>query len=285
MTMPPNDLVTSRRAACSTGIGKGYMSNKNFKLSFRLAEVLLLVFELNLGLAGLVMVYSAFAGPAAKLYLPAQVLVSLLPGVMTVCYAGWLVYRHHCLARAKSRPAALLGATLLGFVAIGFGAAVGKLATTFYSDVFLLGLNSAIDDPELKRAGLGSLLAFLSIGCVFAVTFILRAGRGQWRSNESSLDDLHLKLRDLSSRVVPNWSEQLVPRIDALLDQSKQADAILTYQKAMGCEFDEASGAIADWPEQRLRLEVELLSNELQKSGDATVVLVRPIGESAMSAR
>ncbi len=255
------------------------MSHKKFTLPFRLAEILLLVFELNMGLAGLVMVYSAFAGPAAKLYLPALVMVSLMPGIMTVCFAGWLVYRHHCLARAKSRTSGLIGATLLGFVAIGFGAAVGKLVTTFYSDVFLAGVNAAISDPELKRAGLGSLLAFLSIGCVFAVTFILRAGRSQWRTNETSLDELHAKLHELGSRVVANWSEQLVPRIDALLDADQQAEAISLYREATGCGLDEASYAIADWPEQRLRLEVELLSAELQKSDECN-----PLAPKAVAA-
>lgn len=241
---------------------------KKFKLSFRLAEILLLVFELNLGLAGLAMIYSAFAGPATKLYLPAQVLASMLPATLTVCFAGWLVYRHHCLARAKSRAWGLLGATLLGFVAIGFGAAVGKLATTFSSDIYQAGLNTAIADPELKRAGLPSLLAFLAIGGVFAITFILRTARCQWRTTESSLDDLHSKLSHLSERVVANWSEQLVPRIDSLLEQGQKAEAVMAYRQSTNCSLEEASYAIADWPEHRLRLEVELLSEQLQNAGN-----------------
>lgn len=251
------------------------MAHKKFKLSFRLAEVLLLVFELNLGLSGLVMIYSAFVGPAAKLYLPAQVLASMLPAVMTVCFAGWLVYRHHCLARARSRATGLVGATLLGFVSIGFGAAVGKLATTFYSAPYLAGFSAAIEDPDLKRAGLGSLLAFLSIGGVFAVTFILRASRGQWRKSESSLDDLHQKLSGISERVIANWSEQLVPRIDALLDEDQLSEAIVTYQRAMNCGLDEASYAISDWPEQRLRLEVELLGQQLQANTETPCVTLK----------
>lgn len=238
---------------------------KKFKLTFRLAEILLLVFELNLGLAGMAMIYSAFAGPSAKLYLPAQVLASMMPAILTVCFASWLVYRHHCLTRARSRVWALCGATLLGIVAIGFGAAVGKLNTSFVSDVYQEGLSSAIADPELKRAGLSSLLAFLGIGGVFAVTFILRASRAQWRATETSLDDLHLKLGQLNSRLVANWSEQLVPRIDALIEQGQSAQAVLEYQRVTQCGLDEASYAIADWPEHRLRLEVETLQQSLER--------------------
>ena len=228
-----------------------------FKLPFQLSEIALLIFELNLGIAGLVMVASALSGSAVRLYLPATVMAGMFPVLLTVGFAAWLVHRQRCLSRAQHRGWALVGATCLGFVALGFGAAVGKLNMTFFSESYQAGLNAAIADPVLKRAGLNSLLAFLAIGLVFAVTFIRRAGRGPW-DDATSVEKLHVQLRQLGERVVANWSEQLVSRIDVLVNQGAQREAVAAYRAAIGCSLEDASDVISDWPEHRVRLEIEL---------------------------
>ena len=234
-----------------------------FKLPFQLSEIALLIFELNLGIAGLVMVASALSGSAARLYLPATVMAGMFPVLLTVGFAAWLVHRHRCLSRARHRGWALFGATCMGFVALGFGAAVGKLNMTFFSDAYQDGLNAAIADPVLKRAGLNSLLAFIGIGLVFAVTFIRRAGRGPW-DDAHSVQKLHVQLSQLGQSVVANWSEQLVSRIDVLMNQGAESEAIAAYRAAVGCSLQEASAVISDWPEQRVRLEIELLTQQLK---------------------
>ncbi len=45
----------------------------------------------------------------------------------------------------------------------------------------------------------------------------------------------------------------------------------MAYRQAMDCSLEEASYAIADWPEYRLQLEVELLSEQLQNAGNLSV--------------
>lgn len=233
-----------------------------FKLPFQLKEIALLIFELNLGIAGLVMVASAISGSATRLYLPATVMASMFPVLLTVGFAAWLVHRHRCLSRARHRGWGMLGATCLSFVALGFGAAVGKLNATFFSATYQNGLNAAIDDPMLKQAGLTSLLAFLGIGFVFAITFIRRAGRGPW-DDAGSVEALHVQLNQLGERVVADWSEQLVSRIDVLVNQGAEREAVIAYQAATGCRMEDASVVIADWPEHRVRLEIELLTKQL----------------------
>lgn len=233
-----------------------------FKLTFRLTEIMLLIFELNLGLAGLAMVHSALFGPASRLYLPAHVLAGLMPAIMTVGFAGWLVYRYRCISQARHRGWGLLGATCLGFVALGFGAAIGKLNVVFFSEIHEAALNQAIADPVIKRAGLMSLLTFLGIGFVFGVTFIMRAARGPW-TQETSMEDLHARINAIGAKVVKDWQEQLVPRIDQLLADDEVHKAQRVYREATGCSVDDASSVIGDWPEQRLRLELETLSSAL----------------------
>ncbi len=234
-----------------------------FKLSFRLTEIMLLIFELNLGVAGLAMIYSAVFGPATHLYLPAHVLAGLMPAILTVGFAAWLVYRYRCISRARHRAAGLFGALCLGIVALSFGAAIGKLNTVFFSEIHETALAEAIADPLIKRAGLMSLLTFIGIGFIFSVTFVLRAARGPW-ANGASHEELHARISAIGSHMVKDWTERLVPRIDRLLNEDNIQQATLAYREATGCSQEEAAAIIGDWPEQRLRLELETLSSALQ---------------------
>lgn len=235
-----------------------------FRLTIRLPEIMLMIFELTLGLAGLVMVSAALWGPADRLYLPAKVLAGMVPLILTVGFAAWLVYRYRCLSRARHKLWARCGAFCLGFVAMGFGAAVGKLNIVLFSDAYESAVALAINDPVLKRDGLTSLLAFLGIGFVFSVTFLLKAARGPWDQHDT-IQELHVRIDELGRRMVGGWNEQLVARIDRLLVDGKTNDAVTAYRATMGCSQEEAVCVIGDWPENRLRLEVECLTSTLQQ--------------------
>jgi hypothetical protein len=239
-----------------------------FKLTMRLTEIMLLIFELQIGLAGVAMVLSAITGDGSLLYLPANVLAGLIPAILTVGFAAWLVYRFRCISRARHRAWALLGATCLGFVAMGFGAAIGKLNGFFFSDIYAKALVTAVGDQQLKHAGLTSLLAFLGIGFVFAVTFILRAARGPWE-HETNSDELHARLNRLGAKLIPDWSEQLVGQIDRHLATQDVTAAIEVYRQATGANLDVATCVIGDWPEERLRIELDLLTNSVHAPANA----------------
>ena len=247
---------------------------KKLPLKFKLSELLLLIFELNLFVAGFVMIHAALTGKSAALYIPAQSLTGMLPALMTVGFSIWLVYRLRCLRRAENRRWALAGAWCLGIVAMSFGAAVGKLNMVHMSDPVQSAVASAIHSPLLKQAGLSSLLAFLSIGFIFSITFILKAARGPFAAKDTS-QQLQAQLSQLSERIVEGWSESLVAKIDAFHECGEVDKAIDCYLKKTGSSQDEASIVIADWPEQRLMLQIELLNQSLSedagRAGDGKV--------------
>lgn len=244
---------------------------QKFRLQFRLGDILLLVFELNMAAAGLLMLSSAMGLTTGWLYRPAEALAGMLPAIVTVGFAAWLVHRLRCVSEAPDRRWGLVAAVCLGIVAISFGAGAGKLAILCLTDAHQQVVRQLIHDPLTKYASLSGLTAFSLIGLVFAATFVLRAGKVTWRANQSR-ELLHERLSRLGEHVVENWAQQLVPRIDARLEQGAIEDAIRLYQAEFQCSRDEASDVIADWPEQRLRLELEVLSQNLQATGGAASV-------------
>lgn len=243
---------------------------KKLRLTFGLNEILLLVLEINLGFAGLVMIAASLSGQSSQLYAPARTMTGMLPALFCVGFASWLVYRLRCIRRAENRAAGLAGALCLGVVALSFGAAVGKLSMVCMTDGFREAVNYSINSPLQKQAGLMSFLAFIGIGLVFGATFVLRAGKGddiKGVSNES----LHEQIGEIGQRVVRNWSEQLVSRMDALIANGDLVAAIGIFRQETSCTADEASRVVDDWPEQRLHLQLELLKTQLRNSGDPTV--------------
>lgn len=242
---------------------------KKLPLNFKLSELLLLVFELNLFVAGVVMINAALTGSNTALYIPAQSLMAMLPALMTVGFAIWLVYRLRCLRQAKNRRWALAGAWCLGIVALSFGAAVGKLNTVHMSDTFQSAVATAIHSPLLKQAGLSSLLAFLSIGLIFSITFLFKAAKGPFVT-KGAAEQIQAQLSQLSEKIVRDWPESLVAKIDKLLKKGEVRQAITFYVGNTGCSHDEASIIIADWPEQRLMLQIELLNKSLAEDPDVT---------------
>ena len=233
-----------------------------FQLSFRINELFVLLFELLVGSAGLMMLFGAVRGNANGIDLPALAVSGMLPAILVVGFSSWLVYHLRCIGRAKSRVCGLVGAAFLGVTAIGFGAAVGKLSLVFMSPFFSRTVEAIITDPVHRRAGLPTLLAFMSIGFVFGVTFILRCGRRVWHEGGTS-ESLHHQVAAIGEHVVPDWSEQLVSRVNVLVESRNTREAIQLYCDATGCSFEEASCTIADWPAQRLRLELQILSDQL----------------------
>ena len=69
-------------------------------------------------------------------------------------------------------------------------------------------------------------------------------------------------------RIVGGWNDQLVARIDRLLNDNRTQEAVSAYQQATSCSTEEASCVIGDWPEHRLRLEVEYLTSTLQQAAE-----------------
>ena len=239
-------------------------------LSFRFTEILTLLLELNLFAAGILMICAALGLTWFNLYIPAEWLAASLPAMLCVGFAFWLVYRLRTLRQAKSRGWALAGATCLAIVAMSFGAAVGKLTMVFSTDLFDSFVVASIHDPAFKRAGLMSMLAFTSIGFVFGITFIRRAARGPWNSNESTAH-VQEQLSRLSEQVIQDWDAQLVSRIDSLLADGKTNEAVTTFQQETQTDLEEARNTIADWPEHRLRLQVDLLCTTLSENSSRTV--------------
>lgn len=252
---------------------------KKLRLRFRLGEILLLVFELNMAAAGLLMVSSAAGLTEGWLYRPAEVLFGMLPAILVVGFAAWLVHRLRCVSQARDRRWGLVAAVCLGIVAISFGAGVGKMAIVCMTEAHHQSVRGVIHDPLTKYASLSGLTSFTLIGLVFAVTFILRAGRATWRAHQSQ-DVLHERLSRLGERVIENWDQQLVPRIDSLLEQESTVQAVRLYRTEFNCSLDEATDVIADWPEQRLRLELELLSNNLHTPAQTVSVPIEDLAET-----
>jgi len=236
---------------------------KKFRLRFQLGEILLLVFELNMAAAGLLMVSSAAGVTNGWLYRPAEALAGMLPAFLVVGFAAWLVYRMRCVGQAQNRRWGLVAAVCLGLVAISFGAGVGKLAMVCLTTAHHQTVRDVIHDPLTRHATFGGLTTFTMIGSVFAVMFILRAGQATWRVKQSR-EFLHERLSRLGEQVVENWEQRLVPRIDHLLAQDATAQAIQLYRSEFQCSLDEATDVIADWDAQRLCLELQLLSDNLQ---------------------
>ncbi|MFP6763760.1 MAG: hypothetical protein VB858_09080 [Planctomycetaceae bacterium] len=240
---------------------------QRLSLKFQLNEMLLLVFELYLFVAGIVMVVSAITGSTAGLHFPADSLTVMLPGVMTVGFATWLVYRLRCLRQARARGWAMAGALCLSLVAISFGAAVGKLNMIHMSAWFQESITEMIHDPLLKRASLASHLAFLSVGTIFGLLFIAKAAKGPFTPQDRS-QELHNQLSQLSQKIVRNWSESLVAKVDAFLECGEVDQAIEYYRKKTRCTEDTSAIVIADWLEQRLVLQVEQLNRTIVKDSE-----------------
>lgn len=235
---------------------------KKLPLKFKLSELALLIFELNLFAAGLVMIHAALWGSSSALYIPSRVFIAMMPAAMSVGFAFWLVYRLRCLRQAENRRWALAGATCLGIVSLSFGAAVGKLNVIHMSEPFQLAVASAIENPLLKQAGLSSLLAFMAIGLIFSVTFIVKAAKGPFALQDTT-EQLSAQLSRLSEKIVHGWSDSLVAKIDSFLKVGEVDKAIDFYLEKTGCSEDEASIIVADWPEQRLVLQIEQLNRSL----------------------
>ena len=233
--------------------------------SFKLPELLLLVLELSLGTTGVLMLVAATKGNAAGMDLPAHLLMRLLPVILCVGFAAWLVFRLRCLGQAQSRLWGKVGAVCLTFVALGFGSAVGRLSMVTMSATYRDFFDQLMADPVTREAAQMSYFSFLWIGLVFGLTFFLRVGTRQFQT-KSSPDALHSQLDEIGRSVVGNWSEQLVARIDSLLGEGKRHAAIRVYEQESGCSFDEASLTIADWDTHRLRLQIDLLRDSLLNS-------------------
>lgn len=227
---------------------------------------MLLIFELNLGAAGILMLVAAARGSTAGMDLPAQALMRLFPALLCVGFAAWLVFRLRCLGLAKSRLWGQIGAICLTFVALGFGTAVGRLGMVTMTATFREHFDRLLADPVTREAGLTSHLSFLWIGLVFGLTFFLRVGTRRFQT-ESSRDALHEQLNEIGQRVMGNWSEQLVARIDELVAAGKRRNAVQLYEQETGCTFNEASLTIADWEDHRLRLQIDLLRDSLTDDG------------------
>ena len=251
---------------------------KKFRLTLGLNEILLLILELNLGFAGLVMIAASLNGQSSQLYASARAMTGMLPALFCVGFASWLVYRLRCIRQAKNRVAGLVGALCLGIVALSFGAAVGKLSMVCMTDGFKDAVNYSINSPLQKQAGLVSFLAFIGIGLAFGATFVLRAGKGNDVGTVSS-ESLHEQIVELGQQVVGDWSAQLVARMDEFIASGDAESAIGIYRQETSCSAAEASRVIDDWPEQRLRLQLELLKNRLQNSGNTNV----PVSFAALS--
>tara|TARA_R110002072_G_scaffold13481_1_gene56804 strand:- start:283913 stop:284677 length:765 start_codon:yes stop_codon:yes gene_type:complete len=236
---------------------------KKIRLTFTLNEILLLAVEINLAFAGLLMIAAAFSGQSEQLYAPARTMIGMLPALFCVGFASWLVYRLRCVRRARNRFAGLAGAMCLGIVALSFGAAVGKLSMVCMTDGFHEAVNYSINSPLQKQAGLMSFLAFVGIGLVFGATFVLRAGKENDRQSLSS-EALHVQIGEIGQQFVGDWSEQLVSRMDSLVTDGDFLAAIGIYRHETGCTAEEASRIVDDWPEQRLRLQLEVLTRLLQ---------------------
>ncbi len=278
----PRDLYLPRGSCPSTTCGHSqpvFAMKKKLRICFQPGEMLLLVFELNMAAAGLLMVSSAMGLTNGWLYRPAEALAGMLPAILVVGFAAWVVYRLRCVAQAQDRGWGLVAAVCLGLVAISFGAGVGKLALVCLTSAHHQVIRSVIHDPLTQRATYSGVTAFLMIGAVFAVTFILRAGRATWRVKRSQ-NCLHERLSRLGEQVVENWEQRLVPRIDRLLEQDATTQAIRLYQSEFQCSLDEAVDVIGDWAEQRLRLELELLSDNLQASDTAAPASVHALVET-----
>jgi hypothetical protein len=216
---------------------------------------------LNLFVAGLLMISAALGLKWFSLYVPAEWLAATMPAMLCVGFAFWLVYRLRTVREAKSRRWALTGATCLAIVAMSFGAAVGKLSMVFSTDTFESFIFASIHDPSFKRAGLLSMLAFTAIGFVFGLTFIRRAARGPWSSTTESTEHVRKQLSRLGERVIQDWDDQLVSRIDSLVEQNMTQEAVALFKKETCASQEEAKATIADWPEHRVRLQVDLLCN------------------------
>lgn len=230
--------------------------------SFRLTDLLVLAFELNLALAGVFMIVASVRGNTSGIYLPAEAIVGMLPAILVVGFAAWMVYRMRCVSRAVNRWQGLLAAGGLGIVAISFGAAVGKLSMVFSTDMFELAVSDISHDPLAREAGLCGLLTFTLIGFVFGSAFVLRAGKAT-PAPVMGAESLHSRLQQLGQRVVHNWNAQLVSRVDELVRNERHEAAARLYQSETGCPAEQAAQIIDDWPEQRLQLELELLERSL----------------------
>ena len=179
---------------------------------------------------------------------------------MTVGFALWLVYRLRVLREARSR--AWAGAMCLAIVAMSFGAAIGKLNMIFSTVAFDSFIDAAISDQSFKRAGLVGMLTFTAIGFVVGLTFIRQAARGPFSTAESAAH-VRDQLTRLSERVIHNWDEQLVSRVDALLERNECQKAVALFQAESKVSHEDAENAISDWPEYRLCLQVDLLCETL----------------------
>lgn len=232
------------------------------QFSFKLPELLTLVFELILGASGVLMLVAAINGNPAGMDIPAQALMRLLPVLLCVSFAGWLVFRLRCLGQSESRFWGQFGAVCLTLVALGFGSAVGRLGMVTMTAQFREHFAQLLADPLTREAGTMSYFSFLWIGLVFGITFMLRVGTRRFQA-EANSDALHAGLDRIGRRVIGNWSEMPVTRIDHLLDCGQRREAVDLYQKETGCSFNEASLTIADWDAHRLRLQIDLLQQSL----------------------
>jgi len=208
------------------------------------------------------MLIAALRGNPAGMDLPAHAMIRLLPVILCVGFAAWLVFRLKCLGQASNRRWGQIGAVCLTFVALGFGSAVGRLGMVTMSAPFRDAFDQLLADPIARKAAETSSFSFLWIGLVFGITFFLRVGTRRFQT-KSSPDALHAQLDEIGRSVVSDWPERLVARIDRLLDEGRRHDAIRIYQQESGCDFDEASLTIADWDAHRLRLQIDLLRHSL----------------------
>lgn len=241
--------------------------------SFKLPELLLLVLEPSLGTTGVLMLVAALKGNPSGMDLPAHVLMRLLPVVMCVGFAAWLVFRLKCLGQAENRRWGQVGAVCLTLVALGFGSAVGRLGMVTMSAPFRDTFDQLLADPVTRDAAQTSYFSFLWIGLVFGITFFLRVGTRRFQT-KSSPEALHAQLDEIGRNVVRDWSAGLVTRIDRLLTDGKRHEAIQVYEQETGCSLDEASLTIADWDAHRLRLQIDLLQQSL--AGSETPRSVQP---------
>ena len=151
-------------------------------------------------------------------------------------------------------------------MALGFGAAVGKLTMVCVTDGFRDAVEFAISSPLQQQAGMTSLLAFTGIGLVFGITFICEVGRMDRRLTVSN-ETLHAQIDELGRHVITDWSEQLVARIDPLVERGDSAAAARLFSTETGANSTESARVIADWPEQRLRLQLDLLRSQFPMPG------------------
>jgi hypothetical protein len=193
-------------------------------------------------------------------------LASLLGVPLFLLLIGWAFYRYQTIERSKSRKAALAWSIFLALAGIGFALAVGGVSTVFSSSFSDKKLAELLKDTasasgnwywyRLALFGIGSML--------FAGLLIRKAARGPWGQPVSILNEgLDRKLNRIAERVVPNWSDHFLNRIDRLVRSGENDEAARLYRNETGVTWDEAHLKIETWPDSALECKLDAILKQL----------------------